>query len=120
MAALIGISLKPKDGDESASATVPLDLLGQDGVPPEEGDEVSFSVKGTVKSIDPDGETASVDIESIDGQPVSESSAQEAGEGEPGEGPGGPPAGGPPGKGGSAALRPALAKRAAANKLGLF
>ena len=107
MAALIGISLKPKDGDESASATVPLDLLGEDGVPPEEGDDVSFSVDGTVKSID--GENATIDITAINGEPVKESASQEAAEDQ--NAPAGPS---------SASMRPALAKQAAANRMPIF
>lgn len=106
MAALIGISLKPK-GDEGATATVPLDLLGEDGVPPEEGDSVSFSVDGTVKSIT--GESADVDIEAINGQPVKESGAQEDQEDQ--NAPAGPS---------SASMRPGLAAKAAQNKMPIF
>ena len=109
MAALIGISLKPKDGDETASATVPLDLLGEDGVPPEEGDDVSFSVDGTVRSVDAANETATIDITSVNGEPVKESASQEAAEDQ--NAPAGPS---------SASMRPALAKRAAANKMPIF
>lgn len=106
MAALIGISLKPKD-DGSATATVPLDLISEDSVPPEEGDSVSFSVDGTVKSIT--GESADVSIDAINGQPVKESDQEESDEDE----------NSPPGPS-SASMRPALAKRAAANKMPLF
>jgi hypothetical protein len=73
MAALIGISVKPKNG--GSTATVPLDLLSQDGVPPEQGDKVSFQAEATVKSVtDTD---ATLQLTSINGEPV----AEEAGEG---------------------------------------
>lgn len=103
MAALIGISMKPGDGDETASATVPLDLLSEDGVPPQEGDSVSFSVDGTVKSVT--GESADISIDAINGEPVKESAGQEAAEDQ-----------GPS----SASMRPALANKAAANKMPIF
>jgi hypothetical protein len=73
MAALIGISVKPKAN--GSTATVPLDLLSQDGVPPEQGDKVSFQAEATVKSVtDTD---ATLSLTSINGEPV----AEEAGEG---------------------------------------
>jgi hypothetical protein len=123
MAALIGVSVKPKpeaddgggDGDEGGyTVKVPLDLLSEDGVPPQAGDAVSFSCDGTVQSAD--DENAMVKLESVNGQPVDESSAQEAAEdsGTPASG------GGPPAPGSSAAMRPGLAAGAKKGGLGMF
>jgi hypothetical protein len=80
---------------------VPLNSLAEDGVAPEEGDKVSLSVDATVKSVT--GGTATIGIDSINGEPVSEEAAEspeeEAGEeGEetppgPGQGPSGPSSG---------------------------
>jgi hypothetical protein len=96
MAALIGVSVKPKSDNSGYTVKVPLDLLSEDGVPPQAGDSVSFSCDGTVQSAD--DENATVKLESVNGQPVDESSAQEATE----------DAGTPP-AGSSAAMRPSLA-----------
>jgi hypothetical protein len=49
MAAIIGISASPKAGGYTCK--VPLDALEQDGVPPEQGDQVDYSVAGTVQSV---------------------------------------------------------------------
>jgi hypothetical protein len=65
MAAIIGV-VSPKSG--GATATVPIDLLSQDGVPPEQGDTVSFSVDATVKSVS--GDNAVVSIQAVNGEPV--------------------------------------------------
>jgi len=74
----IGISKGPK----GYTADVPVNSLAEDGVPPEEGDTVSFSVDATVKSVS--GGTATLSIDSINGEPVSEEAAEtpeeEAGE----------------------------------------
>ena len=71
MAALIGVSTQPKAGGGSDYVCkVPLDLLSEDGVPPAEGDSVSYSVDGTVQSVD--GSGASVKIDAVNGQPVSD------------------------------------------------
>ena len=77
MAALIGVSVKPKAGG-GYTAKVPLDLLSQDGVPPEQGDSVSFSCDATVQSVD--AEDATVKLTSINGEPVAESAADETAE----------------------------------------
>jgi hypothetical protein len=96
MAALIGISVKPKNG--GATATVPVNSLAQDGVPPEEGDKISAQIEGTVKSVD--GNEATVSIDSINGEPVAEeageSPEEEASEGEGNNTPGGGAGGGGP------------------------
>jgi hypothetical protein len=127
---------------------VPLDLLSEDGVPPAEGDKVSYSVDGTVQSVD--GNNANVEIDAVNGQPVEGSAAEEAGEspeeesaedsgtdtGSAGAGANKPPvaAGGrkamgpiPPVTGIPPATRAAnalmgknLRKKAAANSLGMF
>ena len=99
MAALIGVVSKGAGG---YTAKIPLDLLAQDGVPPEQGDDVSFSVDATVKSVD--AEDATVSITSVNGEPVNESPADEAAE-DQGDTGGGPPqpggqAGGASGAGG--------------------
>jgi hypothetical protein len=98
MAALVGISVKPTGAGGGYICKVPLDLLAQDGVPPEKGDQVSYSVDGTVQSVD--AEDAVVKITSVNGQPVAESPAEETAEDQ-----GGPPqpggqAGGAAGAGG--------------------
>lgn len=77
----IGISKSPGG---AANATIPINSLAEDGVPPEEGDKVSFSVDGTVKSVS--GSNATVSIDSVNGEPVGEEAAEspeeEASEGE--------------------------------------
>ncbi len=104
MAALIGV--KPAVDPKTSGFTVqiPLDLLSEDGVPPQANDAVSFSVDGTVQSAD--DENATVKIEAVNGQSVDESSAQEAS----GD------SSAPPGS--SAAMRPGLAGAAAQGGLG--
>ena len=104
MAALIGV--KPAADPKTSGFTVqiPLDLLSEDGVPPQANDSVNFSVDGTVQSAD--DENATVKIEAVNGQPVDESAAQEATE----------DSGAPPGS--SAAMRPGLASSAAQGGLG--
>ena len=97
MAALIGVAAT-KGG---YICKVPLDLLAQDGVPPEQGDDVSYSVEGTVQSVD--AEDATVKITSVNGEPVDESASDEASEDQGDQG--GPPqpggqAGGASGAGG--------------------
>lgn len=83
MAALIGISVKPKGAGGGYTCKVPLDALEQGGVPPEQGDSVSYQVEGTVQSVtDTD---ATVKIDSINGEPVEETPEEEAAEGEPPE-----------------------------------
>jgi hypothetical protein len=78
MAALIGVNVTPKADGSGYVCKVPLDLLSEDGVPPQEGDSVDYSVSGTVQSVD--AEDATIKIESVNGQPVDESAADEAAE----------------------------------------
>ena len=92
MAAIIGVSVKPS----SSTATIPLDLLAQDGVPPEEGDDVSFSVDATVKSVS--GSNAVVSIQAVNGEPVSGGDDDSAGPDDEDQG----DQGGPPQPGGQA------------------
>jgi hypothetical protein len=73
MAAIIGINVKPKAGG-GYTCKVPLSAVEQDGVPPEQGDKVDYSVSGTVQSVS--GNDATVDIESINGEPVGEEAAE--------------------------------------------
>lgn len=63
----IGIGKTPQG---NPTATVPVDALSEDGVPPEENDKVSFSVEGTVQSVS--GQNATISIDSINGEPVGE------------------------------------------------
>jgi len=97
--ATIAIGISPKSGG-GYTADVPVNSLQEDGVPPEVGDKVSASFDATVKSIS--GGTATLDIDSINGEPVSEEAAEspeeEQGEeeqetGGPGQGPSGPASG---------------------------
>ena len=96
MAAIIGV-VSPKSGG-GYTAKIPLDLLSQDGVPPEQGDSVDFSVSATVSSVD--AEDATVKITAVNGEPVDESASDEASEDDSGDG--GGAAGGPPQPGGQA------------------
>jgi hypothetical protein len=67
----IGINKKPGGGYTS---DVPVASLSEDGVPPEQGDSVNFSVEGKVQSVS--GNTATVSIDSINGEPVAEEGAE--------------------------------------------
>src|SRR5215475_4828191 len=77
----IGIS----KGPGGYTCKVPVNALAEDGVPPEEGDTVQYSVSGTVQSVS--GGTATVSIDSINGEPVAEE-ASESPQEEAAEGPG--------------------------------
>jgi hypothetical protein len=89
--------------------------LSEDGVPPEVGDSVDYSVKGTIQSVS--GNNATVKIDSVNGEPVgeeaSESPEEESTEEEGEEGAGG----GPPTSGaggitpGLPAVAPAMPRR---------
>jgi hypothetical protein len=96
MAALVGVKASPS----SSTATIPIDLLAQDGVPPEQGDTVNFSVDATVKSVD--GDNATVSITAVNGEPVDDSSAEESTEDEDQDQGAAAPPGGPPQPGGQA------------------
>jgi hypothetical protein len=109
MAAIIGV-VSPKSGG-GYTAKIPLDLLSQDGVPPEQGDSVDFSVSATVSSVD--AEDATVKITAVNGEPVDESASDEATE-DQGDTEGGPPqpggqAGGMSGAGGRGGPMPRVA-----------
>jgi hypothetical protein len=103
MAVAIGITASPKDSG-TYTCDVPVNSLAEDGVPPEVGDSVDYSVKGTVKSIS--GSQATVDIDSINGEPVGEEAAETPEEesteeeGEEGAGGGAGPSGPASGAGG--------------------
>jgi hypothetical protein len=115
MAALVGVNISPKSSGGaggSYTAKIPLDLLAQDGVPPEEGDTVSFSVDATVQSVD--AEYATVKITAVNGEPVAESAADETAEDQGAGSAGGPPqpggqAGGAAGAGGRGFALPRVA-----------
>jgi hypothetical protein len=95
--ATIAIGIAPSKGG-GATASVPIDALSQEGVPPSQGDDVSFSVDGTVQSVS--GNSARVKINAIDGNPVGAGAGAESETG-PGEGPGESETGpGEPGNGG--------------------
>lgn len=49
---------------------VPAETVSEEGVPPEEGDEVSFTVDGTVKHVE--GNEIYVKISKVNGQDVSD------------------------------------------------
>ena len=93
--ATIAIGVSPKAGG-GFTADVPVNALAEDGVPPEEGDQVSFSCEGKIQSVS--GSSATVSIDSINGEPVgeeaSESSQEEATEPETGTEGGAPTPGG--------------------------
>jgi hypothetical protein len=78
--ATIAIGVSPTSG--SYTAKVPVNSLGESGVPPEEGDKVQFSVDATVQSVS--GGSATLSIDAVNGEPVSEEAAEspeeEAGE----------------------------------------
>jgi hypothetical protein len=111
MAALIGINVKKDPESGGYSCKVPIELLAEDGVPPAEGDTVSYQVDGTVKSVS--GDSADITIEAINGQPVSDAAASAA-----------PPSdnagAAPPAPDSSAAMRPGLAQAAKGGSLGMF
>src|SRR5258708_31024011 len=75
MAALVGVTVKPTGAGGGYICKVPLDLLAQDGVPPEQGDKIDCSISGTVQSVD--AEDATVKIDSVNGQPVAETPGEE-------------------------------------------
>jgi hypothetical protein len=108
--AAIGITVAPRDTG-TYTCKLPVNSLEEGGTPPEEGDSVDFSVKGTVQSVS--GNNATVKIDSINGEPVgeeaSESPEEESTEEEGEEGAGG--GGGPPtsGAGGITPGLPAVA-----------
>jgi hypothetical protein len=95
--AAIGITVAPKDTG-TYTCKIPVNSLSEDGVPPEVGDSVDYSVKGTIQSVS--GNNATVKIDSVNGEPVgeeaSESPEEESTEeeGEEGAGGGGPPTSG--------------------------
>src|SRR5258705_12281939 len=76
--ALIGESIKPTAGG-GYTCKVPLDLLSEDGTPPAQGDSVSYSVDGTVQSVDT--EDATVKITAVQGQPVGSRAGNDTTEG---------------------------------------
>jgi hypothetical protein len=67
----IGIGKSPSG---QYTCEVPVDALSESGVPPEQGDKVSYSVEGTVQSIS--GPTATVSIDSVNGEPVGEEASE--------------------------------------------
>jgi hypothetical protein len=109
MAALIGVTMKPAAAGSGYTCKVPLDLLAEDGVPPAEGDQVSYSVDGTVQSVD--AENATIKLTAINGQPVSDESASDEATEDQSQPPGGPS---------TADLGAKLRKGAASNPMPMF
>jgi hypothetical protein len=70
--ATIAIGVSPGGGGYTAK--VPVNSVEESGVPPEEGDKVQFSVEGTVQSVS--GGTATLSIDSVNGEPVSEEASE--------------------------------------------
>jgi hypothetical protein len=97
------IAIGVSKGPGGYTCKVPVNSLAEDGVPPEQGDTVEYSVSGTVQSVS--GSEATIKIDSINGEPVSEEASEspeeEAAEPETGTEGGG--AGGPA-PGGAAAM----------------
>lgn len=87
----IGIGRNPSG---QYTCEVPVNSLAESGVPPEQGDKVQYSVEGTVQNIS--GPTATISIDSINGEPVGEEASETPQEeqGEEGQ------EGAPPGAGG--------------------
>jgi hypothetical protein len=95
--ATIAIGISPKAGG-GYTCKVPISAISEGGVPPEEGDTVQYSVEGKVQSVT--GNTATVSIDTINGEPIGEESSEtpeeEGAEPETGATPGGGGAGGGP------------------------
>jgi hypothetical protein len=98
-----GAGSAPTDSTSGGvTVTIPIDLLGQDGVPPSQGDQVQAQIDATVKSVS--GSNATLTIDAIDGQPVGQPDISDTG---------GPPAGS------SAAMKAALLAGAGQNQMGI-
>jgi hypothetical protein len=110
--ATIAIGISPKAGG-GYTCKVPISAISEGGVPPEEGDTVQYSVEGKVESVT--GNTATVSIDTINGEPIGEES-EESPEEEGAE----PETGTPPGGGGAGGGRtPVAANGPASPGLGL-
>jgi hypothetical protein len=98
--ATIAIGISPKAGG-GYTCKVPISAISEGGLPPEEGDTVQYSVEGKVQSVT--GNTATVSIDTINGEPIGEESSEtpeeEGAEPEIGTPPGGGGAGGGAGGG---------------------
>jgi hypothetical protein len=71
--ATIAIGISPKAGG-GYTCKVPISAISEGGVPPEEGDTVQYSVEGKVESVT--GNTATVSIDTINGEPIGEESEE--------------------------------------------
>jgi hypothetical protein len=109
--ATIAIGISPKAGG-GYTCKVPISAISEGGVPPEEGDTVQYSVEGKVESVT--GNTATVSIDTINGEPIGEESS-ESPEEEGAE----PETGTPPGGGGAGGRTPVAANGPASPGLGL-
>jgi hypothetical protein len=77
MATIMSTPADNPQGDSEIEVCVPVENITEDGVPPQEGDDVELSVKGTVSKVE--GDLAWITPSEVNGQPV------EAGEGSPKE-----------------------------------
>jgi hypothetical protein len=84
----IGIGRNPSG---QYTCEVPVNSLAESGVPPEQGDKVQYSVEGTVQNIS--GPTATISIDSINGEPVGEEASETPEEEQGEEGQQGAPSG---------------------------
>jgi hypothetical protein len=109
--ATIAIGISPKAGG-GYTCKVPISAISEGGVPPEEGDTVQYSVEGKVESVP--GNTTTVSIDTINGEPIGEES-EESPEEEGAE----PETGTPPGGGGAGGGTPVAANGPASPGLGL-
>ena len=89
------IAIGINKGPGGYTCKVPTNALAEDGVPPEVGDTVQYSVSGTVQSVS--GGQATVKIDSVNGEPVTEEASETP------EEEGTEPAGGGGGAGGAGA-----------------
>lgn len=68
------IAIGVSKGPSGYTCKVPLASLSESGTPPEQGDQVSYSVDGTVQSVS--GNMATVKIDAVNGEPVAEEGAE--------------------------------------------
>lgn len=69
------ITPEPSSSSSAKTVPVPLAALAVDGTNPEQGDEVTFTTKGKIASIE--GENAMVEVTEVNDQPVASAPAPE-------------------------------------------
>jgi len=77
-AAIIIGSDKPSASSKSRELDIPADAVAVDGTTPAEGDEVEFTVKGTVKRTK--GKNVSVEVTEANGQPLDQGAEKAEGD----------------------------------------